>query len=866
MNQPALTAKAVFDHAHEIGSPAERKAYLDEACAGDSELREKVEALLRAYEEAGSFLEKPACPPPATSPSRPGDDTTDHTPGALPETDDGQPRPDRPPRGEGPGSQVGPYRLVKLLGEGGMGAVYLAEQERPLRRQVALKIIKPGMDSEQVLARFEAERQALTLMEHPNIARVFEAGTTEQGRPYFVMELVDGVPMTRFCDEDALTPRERLALFATVCEAIQHAHAKGVIHRDVKPSNVLVAVRDGKPVPKVIDFGLAKATEQPLTEHSQLTQVGSVVGTLDYMSPEQADSGGRGVDTRTDVYSLGVMLYELLTGTTPLDRPVRPGEGLFDVLMRILEEEPPRPSARVLALGERLPAVARGRKTEPARLARLLRGEVDWIVMKALEKDPERRYETASGFAKDVRRYFDDEPVEACPPSARYRLGKFARKHRTLLATAGGFVALLVLGVVGLTWGIFEVDNARKREVNERQRAVKAENVMRQALYMNDAVIQVVARNRPNLGEREKTFLRNLLREYGRFPPEPGVSEEDRARTAEWHLRLAENYAFIRERAEAELGYRRAIQLYEELVDAFPSVPGYRYALARSTFNLAVVLQELGKGQDAEAGYLRAIDLHNKLTTDFPANSVYRRDLADDLNNLGTLFRSRQELGKAEKVYRQAVALGEKLILESPDYRIHLAAAYHNLGNAVRDQGNAGASLAWYGKALQVLIPMNPRSADASVVIRNACWDRANALGQLGRHAEACKDWQRAIALDGGSDRPHLQLFLAAEQVAEKLQAESKPSGQQLFAAAALYARAAAAAKAAEEPGLQKRYASRALGLLKQAGAAGWFGEPGRIEQLKQAKEFAALPAAEFKAFLDGLNAGKDPKGPPGTK
>jgi serine/threonine protein kinase len=864
MSQPALTAKAVFDHAHEIGSPAERKAYLDQACAGAPELREKVEALLRAYEEAGSFLEKPACPPPATGPSRPGDDTTDHTPGALPETDDGQPRPDRQPGGEGPGSQIGPYRLVKLLGEGGMGAVYLAEQERPIRRQVALKIIKPGMDSEQVLARFEAERQALTLMDHPNIARVFEAGTTEQGRPYFVMELVDGVPMTRFCDENALAPRERLALFATVCEAIQHAHAKGVIHRDVKPSNVLVAVRDGRPVPKVIDFGLAKATEQPLTEHSQLTQVGSVVGTLDYMSPEQADFTALGVDTRTDVYSLGVILYELLTGTTPLDLAGRRGGGLLDVVLRILEEEPPRPSARVAGLGERLLAVAARRKTEPARLAKLLRGELDWIVMKALEKDRDRRYETASGFAKDVRRYLDDEPVEACPPSARYRLGKFARKHRTLLATAGGFVALLVLGVVGLTWGIVVANTLRVR-------AERSEKLGRKALEMAFAGIRLQIRKGSKPAGTERTIVRNMLQGFRQLLAEPaaGDSQEVLAAGAETAFRAANLYALLGEGADAEAGYRRAIERYEELTRKFAGEAEYRNQLARCHFDLGHLLKEQGRWPEAEAAYRRAVELHREVSADFPDEPAYQRQLADAYNDLGALLRDRGELAQAESAFRGAVALGEKAAAQAPDpgqYRIDLAAGYHNLGNAVRDRGNPGAALAWYGKAVGLLAPLNPRPADATLFLRNACWDRANALGQLGRHAEACKDWQRAIALDGGSDRPHLQLFLAAEQVAEKLQTESKPSGQQLFAAAALYARAAAAAKAAEEPGLQKRYASRALGLLKQAGAAGWFGDPGRLEQLKRAREFASLPAAEFKAFLEGLNAGKDPKGRPGTK
>ena len=300
MNPSVRTARAIFDHAHEIDAPVERRAYLDQACADAPELREKVEALLRAFDAAGSFLETPAVPPADTAAYQPGPDTPGAMPVADAETVAPQPTTDGASASEGPGTQIGPYKLVKQLGEGGMGTVYLAEQEQPIRRQVELKIINPGMDSAAVVARFEVERQALTLMDHAGIARVYDAGATRTGRPYFVMEVVKGVPMTRFCNEKKLAPRERLQLFVTVCQAIQHAHQKGIIHRDIKPSNVLVTVQDGKPLAKVIDFGLAKATEQPLTDQSQLTQAGAIVGTLKYMSPEQADFGSQGVDTQNE--------------------------------------------------------------------------------------------------------------------------------------------------------------------------------------------------------------------------------------------------------------------------------------------------------------------------------------------------------------------------------------------------------------------------------------------------------------------------------------------------------------------------------------------------------------------------------------
>ena len=325
---------------------------------------------------------------------------------------------------EGPGQRIGPYKLLQAIGEGGMGIVFMAEQEVPVRRKVALKIIKPGMDSRQVIARFEAERQALAMMDHQNIARVLDAGTTESGRPYFVMELVHGVPITQFCDDRKLTPRQRLELFVPVCQAIQHAHQKGIIHRDIKPSNVLVTMYDDKPVPKVIDFGVAKAIEQRLIERTMFTQFGALVGTLEYMSPEQAEMNALGVDTRSDIYSLGVLLYELLTGTTPLEQKRLRDAALPEMVRLIKEEEAPRPSVRLCAAPRTSARSPPSATPSPPGYRGLIRGEIDWIVMKCLEKDRTRRYESASGLARDIERYLADEPVEACPPSASYRLRK----------------------------------------------------------------------------------------------------------------------------------------------------------------------------------------------------------------------------------------------------------------------------------------------------------------------------------------------------------------------------------------------------------------------------------------------------------
>jgi WD40 repeat protein/serine/threonine protein kinase len=397
---------------------------------------------------------------------------------ALPARTDSKPA-------EGPGAVIGPYKLLQQIGEGGMGIVYMAEQEHPVRRRVALKVIKPGMDSKQVIARFEAERQALALMDHQNIAKVHDAGTTDTGRPYFVMELVHGVPITQFCDANQLTPRERLTLFVPACQAIQHAHQKGIIHRDIKPSNVLVTLYDDKPVPKIIDFGVAKAIEQRLTEKTLFTQFGALIGTFEYMSPEQAEMNAFGVDTRSDIYSLGVLLYELLTGTTPLERERLREAALSELVRLIKEEEPPRPSVR-LSSSNNLPKIAAARKTEPTKLSKLVRGEIDWIVMKCLEKDRSRRYETANGLARDVERYLHDEAVDACPPSAGYRLRKFARKYWMPVTVAAAFALLLVVGVVVSTWqamraaraggeAVLQRDLADQEAINARAQAQRAD-------------------------------------------------------------------------------------------------------------------------------------------------------------------------------------------------------------------------------------------------------------------------------------------------------------------------------------------------------------------------------------------------------
>jgi serine/threonine protein kinase/tetratricopeptide (TPR) repeat protein len=459
MNEARGDAKAIFLQALDCQTPDELASFLEAACEGDDQLRDRVSKLLDAHRDAGKFLDGG------------GSGLTNEFEHLA----------------EGQGTIVGPYKLLEKIGEGGFGVVFLAEQERPVRRKVALKIIKPGMDTRQVIARFEAERQALAMMDHPNIAKVFDAGTTsvdrslreresgsrsepptlDPGRPYFVMELVQGVPITEYCDQCNLTTRERLELFITVCQAVQHAHQKGVIHRDIKPTNVLVAMQDGRPAPKIIDFGVAKAIGQRLTAHALTTAFAQMVGSPLYMSPEQAELSPLGVDTRSDIYSLGVLLYELLTGATPFDKD-RLHAAPYDEMRRIIrEEEPPRPSARLssLPLGGRVregvsaaetaalaTTIAAHRRTDPRRLSQQVRGELDWIVMKCLEKDRNRRYETPNSLARDIERYLHDEPVQACPPSTSYRFRKFARRNRTLLVAGGAIAAALLLGLGLSTW------------------------------------------------------------------------------------------------------------------------------------------------------------------------------------------------------------------------------------------------------------------------------------------------------------------------------------------------------------------------------------------------------------------------------
>jgi serine/threonine protein kinase/tetratricopeptide (TPR) repeat protein len=663
-----MTERKIFIAALQQVDPAQRQAYLNEACAGQPELRQQVEYLLRLHEGAGSFLDKPA----------------DSASGPLPQ-------PAEQGSLEAPGTLIGPYKLLEPIGEGGFGAVYMAEQQQPVRRKVALKVLKPGMDTRQVVARFEAERQALALMDHPNIAKVFDGGATAGGRPYFVMELVKGVPITDFGDHNQLTPRQRLELFVPVCHAVQHAHQKGLIHRDLKPSNILVVMHDATPVPKVIDFGIAKALGQELTDKTLFTGFAQMIGTPLYMSPEQAGQSGLDIDTRSDIYSLGVLLYELLTGTTPFTKE-RFKEAGYDEIRRIIrEEEPPKPSTRLSTLALAVTTEAAQCVSDPRRLSQLCRGELDWVVMKCLEKDRNRRYETADALARDIECYLRDEPVRACPPSSWYRFRKFARRNRGAFSIGATLFVAALATVVALAVGLVAVEKQRQKTEQAYHEEARRRLQAREALDgMTSLLVEDFLAKQTVLTEDHKVFLRQALEQYEEFAAETGQDQASRHGVARAYRNAGRIRRRLAQAPDAEALFRLAADRYARLADDFPDNPLYRQELAACHSDRGNALSEMSRAHEALTAYGDALAVQNPLVVDYPAVAAYRAELVRTHVNRASSLIHLDQLPEAEAALRAALALGQQLQRESPKvaaYREGLARSLAELGRVLTMRG-----------------------------------------------------------------------------------------------------------------------------------------------------------------------------------
>ena len=721
MNANVPREEELFAVAIEIPEPARRALYLDQACRDDAALRARVEALLRRHFEREGVLDAP--PPGLAATVVPAGIT------------------------ERPGTEIGPYKLLQLLGEGGMGTVFMAEQAEPVKRLVALKIIKAGMDTQQVIARFEAERQALALMDHPNIAKVLDAGMTRSGRSYFVMELVRGAPITRYCDEHRLTPRQRLELFIPVCQAINHAHQKGIIHRDIKPSNVLIAVYDGQPTVKVIDFGVAKAIGPAATQRTLLTNVGGIVGTLQYMSPEQAELDAVDIDTRSDVYGLGVLLYELLTGSTPLTRRQLDQAAVAELLRMIREDTPPRPSMRLADTGDALPSIAAVRHTEPATLTRAVRGDLDWIVMKALEKDRRRRYDSASGFARDIEHYLNREPVEARPPSASYLVRKFVQRNKHLVGMLATIVVALVITIVATASGMITArraeseeraakqqardaatvaQDAQARELQERLKAQASAKAAEQAARDAQAVLQfferrVLAAARPKGqvgGLGQDVTIRAAL-----AAAEPAIEAEfSKTPVVEASIRnvVGETYTYLGQSALAITHLRRSLQLFQESLGS-----DHRETLQAQN-NLATAYAESGQWNEALPLFEQTLETRRRtLGTD-------DMDTLQSTTNLAMLYVATNRFSQALPLLQAAVqAYQDQGIIDD-----QALTARNNLGLALQQTGHTSAALPHYEAVLQErkrILGMEHPNTLASLV------NLSSAYRDVGRLAEAVK-------------------------------------------------------------------------------------------------------------------------------
>lgn len=775
--------ESIFHEARLIASPEERERFLDRACDGDEALRGKIDSLLRADVDAGAFLQTGDRRPGVGEPGEVGLGASGET------VIQNEPR-QRVGGFERPGDQIGRYKLLELIGEGGFGSVWMAEQREPVRRRVALKVIKLGMDTKQVIARFEAERQALAMMDHPNIARVLDAGSTESGRPYFVMELVRGVPLIEYCEKERFEPRGRLELFIKVCHAIQHAHQKGIIHRDIKPSNVLVTMHDGVPVPKVIDFGIAKATNSELTQRTLFTEHRQIIGTPAYMSPEQAEMSGLDIDTRSDIYSLGVLLYEMLTGTTPFSSDELASKGFVEMMRIIREVEPPRPSTRLSTLNRSASIAADEKRVgDPKRVGTLVRGDIDWIVMRCLEKDRRRRYETASALAADIERHLNDQPVLAGPPSTGYRLGKFIKRNRAGVLAGGAIAALLVLGVIGTTWGMLWAFDEKGRADASAQLATEAarsETEQRALAEANErrareeAARAIAAEERATLRAAELQSVADFQAAQlsGIDPPRMGVTIRERV--------LAGARERDREALEAALAGVNFVnvamgvlesEIFGNTIDAIevefteqPLVQAKLFQtiatvtrdlgllnIAREPQDSAVSLFREHLGDDAEQTLLslaQQSELLLYLGSYSDAEAIDRgllerlsetvgeehRETLNATLNLARSLRSQGLLEEAEPLYERVLEVRRRVLgVDHPE----TLTAMNSLGTLYENLGRVEEAIALYEENIERRLakPGPPNHAVYSTMS-----NLANALESLGRYEEAIEYERKAIA------------------------------------------------------------------------------------------------------------------------
>lgn len=633
---------------------------------------------------------------------------------------------------------AGRYTLLKKIGEGGMGEVWCAKQSEPVKRHVALKLIKKGMDSKAVVSRFDQERQALAVMDHPNIARVFDGGMTDQGQPFFAMELVSGRPLIEYADKEELTTEQRLQLFVLICNAVQHAHQKGIVHRDLKPANILVTTVDGRPVPKVIDFGVAKATGGKLTDESMSTQFGAIVGTLEYMAPEQAGYDGFDIDTRADIYSLGVVLYELLTGLRPIDRTHLQNAGLSEMIRVIKEDEPSKPSTR-LSTSDSLPSVAAVRGIEPKRLTALLRGELDWVVMKCLEKQRERRYETASGLARDIQRYLANEIVEARPPSRSYRLKKFVSKHRGQVISASLVMLALLIGTVAATLGLLEAQSqttlanqanqdkdlalkkVEQQAEKERIARLNAEAMTRNALDANNAMvfdIQEELAPKPGMQDLRIKLLRKAREGLTKILEQSRALGSPDATIVSTYYQLGDLEWNLGDVAAAKKEFQTGAELAKQLAASRPDERETQRLLSNGYTKLGDVIKLQGDTEEAGAYFLRSLEVDRALVASDSKNAEMQRTLSVDLNKLGDVALRQGDPKKALEYYRECFEIRSALVTaDNTDIRRQrdLSAVHARLGDAKADLSNVAEALTHYKSAFLIskqLAELHPKHAE----------------------------------------------------------------------------------------------------------------------------------------------------------